>query len=335
MKAKKIIVICISIIVPIVITILVGLYSFGYIGGWTKNQEKFINNYYDEQKTSEEIIETYVKFNSTKYLNYTSNVYLFEDYTSSPTLVSTEKDGSITLDDLSFQLFVTIGDETYNKYSYDFYFHSVNNNEVDMSNIVVILFETTSKDDISLLKQSINDFKTDFSDGTLQDIYKSDLDLVSKNNFFTNGDPLYDLSGIAKVTGAGVLPRLLYKQNLGYTYAANNVKIINSLSYCDFMIVELNYDSDDNPVDSNILCVGQIDNIKETQQQFEEANDVLEGYGFDTLEALKKAGYSKYIMPTVLLHSGIALVISGGLGVMFYLTWKSETKKKQNINTKK
>jgi len=331
MKIRKIIVICIAIIVPIAISILVGLYSYGYIGGWTKNQEKFVDYYYDEQKTSDDVLNTFVKFNSTSYNNHTTNVSLYKDYLNSDEHIYNET-GTIKLDELSINLIVSIGDDKYSKYAYEMYFSKINNNNVDMNNVIVVLVETTKKYDIDLLKQTIEDYTSEFKNETLLDIYKPDLDIISKNNFFTNGGVLFDLNGTAKVTASGVEPRFIYQQRLGYTYAKNNTKIITSLSYCEFFVGELVYTDDDKPKDVNILCAGTIDNIKSTSEEYTSSFNMQEGFGLDTLKAIKLAGYTKYIMPTIILHSSIALLIMGALGVLFYFTYINEEKKRLNNN---
>ena len=48
MKIKKIIILLISILVPVIITILVALYSYGLIGTWTANQQNFIDDIYEQ-----------------------------------------------------------------------------------------------------------------------------------------------------------------------------------------------------------------------------------------------------------------------------------------------
>ena len=79
MKIKKYLILSVSIIVPIIITILIGLYSYGSIGDWTKNQEKFVDHVFDQKDSSSSIIEEFVKFNSSQYNQLDQNVELFKD----------------------------------------------------------------------------------------------------------------------------------------------------------------------------------------------------------------------------------------------------------------
>ena len=49
-------------IFALTITILIGLYSYGTIGEWTGNQEKYINELFYTDQTNDKSIENYLKF---------------------------------------------------------------------------------------------------------------------------------------------------------------------------------------------------------------------------------------------------------------------------------
>lgn len=70
---------------------------------------------------------------------------------------------------------------------------------------------------------------------------------------------------------------------------------------------------------------GTFENPYTSAEKFNEAINaegsmIYRGYG----ENLYKAGYGKFIWPTILLHGSIAFVISGILAVLFYLIWQGD-----------
>lgn len=336
MKIKRIIVICVCSLLTLFISVFVGLYTYGILGGWDKYQRSFVADYYDSLNNSKDIINTYVKFNSYNYNNHTNNIKLYEDYESSNTLIDCGDE--IKLDHFTFSLYTLLGKGEFNKFDYDMFFYGIDNTEVNMNNIAVILFESLDQSDTSLLIQGIKDYKEKFLNDSLEPIYSNQtLDYISQNNFFDNGNLLFDLDGTAKVVNGKTLNRLIYDHSLSYTFGETNIKNIKSLSFCNFMIAELSYDNDSKPKDLDILCVGQIQNLKANEEEYKtSATNLQEGFGLDTLEALKTAGYTKYVMPKVIIASIVSFVIVGFLSVMFYITinqsWKKNNPDKKKDN---
>ena len=327
MKIKKIVVIIIAVLIPLVITTLVALYSYGAIGNWTKTQDQFIDTVYESKATSQKIVDTYITFNSYQYRNHSMDAKLYDNYLSSSDSHQA-KNGYFTLDNMKFSIYVTMGeDDTYN---YEFYFFDIDNTSVDIEKIAIIFFESTSKDSMVWIKQFIHTFKEEFEADNLYGIYTNgNLTKLTKNKTTTSTELLLDITGKAKPEENN---NYLYSQTLTYSFAAENIKEISSLSFCNFVIASLNYDENNDPLDLDILGVGEIDNIYGTKDAYQENFECLDGYSSNILKALRREGYTKFAMPKVALHSSIALVISTILGVAFYFTWKTEASVKDTKN---
>ena len=54
-----------------------------------------------------------------------------------------------------------------------------------------------------------------------------------------------------------------------------------------------------------------------------------QGYGLNADKALTNAGYFNFIWPTLLWQTGIAAVITGVFGFLFYKTWTYEEPNKK------
>ena len=340
MKIKKIIILCVSIIIPLVITVLVALYSYGAIGTWTANQKEFIDTIYEQADTSAKKIETFVKFNSVKYKNNHSNIKLYQDIMNSTELVSANENGEFVLDDFTMSNYILTGDDIYKKYAYNFYFYNIDNTEIDFSNISVVLIEPTDINDVTLLRAEIEEYQRKFvSDSTSEDdklseIYIKNLDKISKNNFFTQGEFLEDINGTAKIIEGKAANRLIYSFVPYNTF--NNNKTLTQLNNCQFVIFNLEYDSSSNPVKAHVISSGKIENIENDANSFlSKNNDVLEGYGLGTLDAIQKIGYTSYILLNILWQSAVCFAIVGFLGFMFYKSWDFEQKIKYQSNKKK
>ncbi len=317
MKIKKLVIILISIIVPLVITVLVGLYSYGAIGDWTNNQEDFVDYVFDEAKTSKDKVDLYVKFNSGSYKVNTTTVEIFDDYNST---ILPDSNGVFEFDGFKMASYVLVGDDYNKKYSYNFYFYDIDNSKINFSNVAFVPIQTNDVNNTSLLYAELTSYKEEFLNGELDKRFMKNLDYASKNIFFTTGEKLEDVNGIAEIVD-GLPANRLIPYFAPDTLYSSGAKFAGCGS-CQFAVVELKYDSDSNPEGINILTTGKITNIAADEQSFIDANpDLLEGYTLNTFDSVKKAGYAKYIWKTVLLHSAITLVITGILGFFFYKTW--------------
>lgn len=332
MKLKRIITITFCALITIGAAIFVALYTYGKVGDWTKPQEEFVEEHYDSIKTSKELVEEYVKFNSVTYRNHTVDMKLYEDYQTSTNLIDCAD--CIKLDNFTFSLYALMGDEVSKKYDYSMFFYGIDNSNISMKSIAVVLFESID-DNNALLKQSIQNYKDSFldPDKILEPIYTEDnLDILSKNNFFTNGNPIYDLDGKAKIVSGKNQPRYMFSDSLTYSYGETQIKNVTTMTHCDFAIFELlyEYNSDNEQIPSSIntLCVGQINNISPTQDDYQAKNSVSLGYGLEILPALEAAGYNDYIKPQYIKNAIFAFIIVSVISTMFYLTLNNYWKKK-------
>lgn len=340
MKIKKIMILSISILVPIIITVLVALYSYGLIGTWTANQKQFIDDIYEQASTSSQKVETFVKFNSYTYKNVHESVKLFSDYTSSNETVSANDKGEFELEHFKMVNYTLLGNDEYRKYAYNFYFYDIDNNEIDFSKISVVLIQPTDVNDLTLLRAEIEEFQERFvsedTDDKISDIYLNNLNKISKNNFFTKGELLEDVDGTARIVDGLAANRLIYSFAPYNTFNSNQTFNQLQLTGCQFVIFNLEYDNDSNPVKAHVITTGKIENIyNESEDYVKNNSDLKEGYGLNTLEAIQKIGYTKHVLPTVLWQSGVCLIIVAFLGFMFYKSWDFEQKSKTNTNKKK
>lgn len=332
MKIKKIIVLAISIIIPLFITVMVALYSYGIVGNWTTNGVKFIDHVFEETNNSQETIELYAKFNSTHYKNNYQNVSLYKDYTT-----GTEKiENDLPYCDLGtfkFQYYTLIStNEKYKTYTNQLYFFDIDNTENYANKMVFLFVNEESKDSVTNLNIALNRYQKQIDDSTIIDtIYSPSFTYISTNMFWTNGDRLVDKGGRGIVTADTVINPYIRLYKPAYTYYlddSENVTLFTDLDYCNFAIILL--DDATNPTSMKVLGTGQIENIQYDQEKYLENNtDVCEGYGLETIPALNKAGYFKFVFPTLLWQTSIALVISGLLGFLFYRSWSNDQKKKE------
>ena len=342
MKAKKIIVLVLSIVVPIFITVMVALYSYGIVGSWQTNETKFIDSLFDDANNSQESIETYVKFNSERYKNNYQNVSLYKDYR-----VSNEKVESdlpyCDLGTLKFQAYTLISQKTHFKAYYNsFIFFDVDNSETFLKNIAVIFVEETSEDSVENLNLAIQKYTKEVEMGTIKNsIYLPNQELLSKNMLWEHGDPLPDIGGTAKVVDGYASTPYIAMTKAGYTYYTDDserVKLVSDLDYCNFAIIALNDEKE--PTSMEVLGTGQIKGLEYDAEDYLEANpDANEGYGLVSIPALNKAGYFKFVFPTVLWQTAVAAAVTGVLGFLFYRSWlsdqKKEKEKRENPNKKK
>lgn len=339
MKINKYSIITISIVVPLIITVLIAMYSYGAIGDWTKNQEKFIDYVFDQKATSAERIEEYVKFNSGSYNKLTTNIELFDNYATGNTTIKPNSDGVFQFENFKMASYVLLGDAENNKYSYNFYFYDIDNSNVDMSKIAFVLFESTDVNDTTLLAAEIDKYKDEFlawdptsSSTSTMSIYAQNTNKVSKNMFFTSGKLIEDVDGSAKIVDGIAANRLLYYCAPNNTF--NSQKSLAALGNCQFAIFSLGYDKDGATDSLEIITTGKITNIASSADAYTKNNKTQPGYTLATLTGLRNAGYTEYIWKTVLIHSLIALVISGFLGFMFYKTWNVDFKEDSKVTNK-
>lgn len=341
MKIKKIIILLIAIIVPLTITTLIGLYAYGTIGEWTGNQEKYINELFYKDQTNEKSITNYLKFNSEKYKNHTEYIKLYKDYKASTLETIEPTDGEFTVGGVSFSLYTMLSqDPASAAFHYNFIYHSIDNTMVNPDNLIVIFIEEDTKDSVDNLTIALDQFEKEFISENEPSLYSASTSKLTANVLFTAGSPLVDITGkgAQKDDGTITTPYLYSSDFLQYQFAITDEagdelssgKKFTDLSFCSFALLEVKYDKNNEADTVNIITTGQIDGIQKTADEYVKANpDMLPGYGLDADKALTAAGYFDFIWPTILWQTGIALVITGIFGYLFYKTWTYEEPNKK------
>ena len=73
MKKKNLLVLLIAILFPLVVTVFIGMYTYGSFGNWDKHQTEFKESIFSEDAETSTSIENYAKFASSHYLNLSKN----------------------------------------------------------------------------------------------------------------------------------------------------------------------------------------------------------------------------------------------------------------------
>lgn len=343
MKIKKTIILMVSIIVPLVITVLIALYSYGIIGGWTGNQEKFINKLFYETDSTEATIENYLKFNSDKYLNNSVNMKLFKDYEAENLEYVEPTKGEYQLKDFTLASHVLISENTeYPSYNYSFWFYNLNNEVINPDNIVLIFVSEDEVGKTTNLKKAISQFHDEYVGSTEVSNYAAKTSSPNANVLF-KGSSLKDFNGVGAKNKEGEIetPYIHWlKPSQEYVIQdSDGANITTSsqfkeLDFCSFAILELKYDEDGDQSDTVVLTTGQIENIQPTAAEFIKHNNCLDGYGLEPTPALNKAGYFSFVFPTIIWQSLVSLAVCGILAFLFYNTWVYEDKSTSNKKTR-
>ncbi|OQB64004.1 MAG: hypothetical protein BWX94_00700 [Tenericutes bacterium ADurb.Bin140] len=342
MRVTKIIILIISILFPLIVTTFIAFYSYGAVGGWEKNQDRFIEYYFNSKYSTEEQIERSVRFSAAKFQKNVNNV----------TFRDPDTKDALQLNNGTLNLANAFSVESY-----------AIMNEIDESKTIQYTF-----------------FIYDIAYGTTEDpiVKPADLYIVSVQGVGTEADlhlrsALDSLSDSLKDSGStgaatpssarsGYYP--IYDNNADdpenadkahyvYTITPNNTymfthiddngveKEISSMPFLStreatFAIVQKT-GLDEDPI--KVWTIGTLTNIKSSTTannslNFNTLPNLSEGYKSD----LKAAGYLKFVWPTLLWQSAIALVITAGLSYLFYNIWTiedEETKKLKPTNVKK
>ena len=338
MKVKKIIYLTLAIIVPLFVTVMVALVSYGVIGTWNNNKEKYIEHLFNTVNSSEEATNLFVKFNSEKYLNDGQHLQMYQDYENSTDKI-TRDTNYVDMGTFKFEydtLLSTI--PHYLTYGSYFYFYDIDNSENNASNFAVIFVEEVSSDSTENLKIALQKYQEAIDNETLTDkITFQKLGFISKNMLWTHGDRIPDIGGRGYMNKGTLIEPYIRSLQVSYTFSIDeedNEKMVGYLDYCNFAILEL--DNIDKPTSMKVLGTGQISNLHPTSADYLEANpNMSDGFGLADTKALTSAGYFKFIFPTVLWQTIVAAVISGGLGFMFYYSFISDLKKKEKEKANK
>ncbi len=335
MKKKNLVVLLISILFPIIVTAFIGMYSYGIFGNWDKNQTKFINSLFNEEKETKTSIENYAKFASSHYLNLSENMVVYSDYQERTVLEPVN--GAYTIDNkltLSSYALAEIGGDT-PYISYMFFLYNLNYNNISPSNIYFICVKGTENDDYAHLLEAIEQFNTDWvEDGT--------TGAAALSSSRGTPYPIYDIHAILDDDSDSEKTPYAYSITPNRNYAVtdedgNEDESISftKLANCSFAIIETT-----NENKTTVLMSGLLNDIKRSPSALQSLENVSIGYGSTSVEelsSLQNAGYTKFVMPTLLWQGAIAFVISGLIAILFYMTWtydepNNKKKFKQNKN---
>ena len=182
MKVKKIVYLTLAIVVPLFVTVMVALVSYGAIGTWNNNKEKYIEYLFDNVKSSEEATNLFVKFNSEKYLNNGKYLQMYQDYQTSTDKVARDTD-YVDMGTFKFEydtLLSTV--PTYLSYGSYFYFYDIDNSETNASNFAVIFVEEANANSTENLKIALQKYQEAIDNETITDkITFQKLNFISKN----------------------------------------------------------------------------------------------------------------------------------------------------------
>lgn len=335
MKKKNLVVLLISILFPIIVTVFISMYSYGSFGNWDKNQQQFKDSIFNETAETKTSVENYAKFASSHYLNLSQNMVVYSDYQERTVLEPV--DGAYTIDNKvtvsPYALAEIGGDKPY--ISYMFFLYNLNYNNVSPSEIYFICVKGTEDEDYNHLIEAIDQFNEDWvEDGTTGSAAMSS----------TRGTPypIYDIHAILDEDSDSEKTPYAYSITPNRSYAVtdedgNEDETINfeKLTNCSFAIIETT-----NEKETTVLMSGLLNDIKRTPTALSSEENVSIGYGstaVDELVSLQNAGYTKYVLPTLAWQGAIALVISGFVSFLFYMTWTYEepNQKKKFTQNKK
>lgn len=336
MNTKKLVVLLISIIFPLLVTVFIGMYSYGTFGNWTQNQTEFKESIFNTDVETSTSIENYVKFASSHYMNVSENMNVYSDYESKDVIEA--KKGTYTIDNkltLSTYLVAETTDtDTVDPYiSYMFFLYNINYNNIDPADIYFISVQGSDEEGYAHLGKAIEQFTNTWVEEGLTG---------SATVSSSRGTPyaIYDIHAILKDDSDSDTTPFAYSltPNRNYTVideegVEDTPITFNQLANCSFAIVET-----ENENQVNVLFAGTLSNIKRTADAASKDANILKGYGstsIDELGALEQAGYFKFVLPTLLWQCGLALLISGFVAVFFYFTWTYEEEAKTPKKLKK
>ncbi len=324
MNKKNLVVLLISIIFPILVTVFIGLYSYGSFGNWQKNQTKFIESIFNEETETTTSIENYVKFSSSYYLNLSENMTVYSDYLEKTELESVN--GTYTLDN-KFSIAPYVFAEQYEEdgleksfISHFFFMYNLNYNNIAPTSVYFICVQGNTDEDYNHLLDAIEQFNTIWEDEST-----TGSAIVTSSR---GGDyPIYDIHAVLEddadedeeTTPYAYSFQLTGNYQVEDEDGEEEFKEFNTLANCSFALIEIKENNT-----TNVLLSGVINNIKRNASALANVSNVEKGFGstaVDELKVLQNAGYTSFVLPTLAWQCAIAFVVSGVIALLFYMTW--------------
>ncbi len=334
MKVQKFVVLLLAILFPLIVTGFIGMYSYGLIGNWTKNQENFVETIFNNKAETTTSIDNYMKFSASHYKKNISNLKIYSDYekqTEAELVNGVYEDTNKAFSLASYASGEINGDSPY--INYPFFIYNINYEKVNPANIRLIAVRDDS-DALNGSYQNLLDAIDYFKDEFLETSLTGSAAITSeRSNSYPAGYPIYDIHATLASSEDEKTP---YAYSLtpvrNYTFTdengyADTSAMFPTLGTAHFAIMEVIYDENDEKAasDVKVLLTGTLSEIKKSINTVASLDDVNLGYGtLDNIKALQQAGYTNYIMFTVAWQAAIALVITTVISVLFYLTWTYE-----------
>lgn len=344
MKIKNLLILLISVLVPLSITTFFGAYTFGALENRENLKEKFVNSMFNEKVETETSIENYLKFAGTHYSNISKDLTVYSNWEERTVLDPV--DGTYTLNNkLTVSPYVVANNSPEKSHvAYMFFFSNMNLNNVSPSKLYFISVQGTSDESYAHLGEAIEQFDT---------YWKEDQLTGSAAPAAIRGGktPIFDIHGVKVSSDDSTSTPLAYSitPTQNYEVADENGQEDHRITFtdlvsCSWAIIEVKSDTK-----TEVLMSGLLENIKRNPDALIKTNDVKEGYGLLTtvenkkgeqildMDPLMNAGYFKFALPNLALVCGISLVITGFLGVVFFITWtyEEEDPKKKLKKSKK
>ena len=337
MKKKNLLVLLIAILFPLVVTVFIGMYTYGSFGNWDKHQIKFKESIFNEEVETKTGIENYAKFASSHYLNLSSEMTVYSNYQEKTVLDAVN--GAYTIDNkltISPYALAEVNDEK-EYISYMFFLSNINYNNVTPSKVYFISVQGSSEEDYEHLLEAIDQFNTYWVDG----VDGATTTGAAAMSSVRSGDtPIYDIHAVLEDPDSEKVP-YVYSITPTQNYPVEDENghedstiSFKNLTSCSFAFIETTSDKE-----TTVLMSGTLNNIKRNADALAEVENVSLGYGsiaIDPLKTLQNAGYTRFVLPNLALSCGIALVLSGFLSFVFYVTWTyEETDQKKNFKKSK
>lgn len=325
MKPTKIISFLIAILFPLVVTVFIAFYSYGAIGGWDKNQMKFVDYYFSNRNETTIQIENSIKFSSSLYQKNIENLNYEDNEGNALSLTN----GVLSLSDITIESYAILYDsEGVSTIQYVFYIYNIAYNDINPKELYLV----SVKSDDATIDDALKTFKQDIID-------------IGSTGAAT---PTRELSGNLPVFDKNFNdPDHADKAHYVYTISPNNTYTIkdeegnesvsstNFLKARDVSFAIVEKLPDDTTDYFRVLAKGNLTNIKSSTV----ANNDLNFHRLENLSqgfdgSIAKAGYFGYIWPTLLWQSAIALVVSGILAFLFISIWNVEEEEDQRLKPK-
>ena len=221
--------------------------------------------------------------------------------------------------------------------SYMFFLSNINYNNVTPSKVYFISVQGSTEEDYEHLLEAIDQFNTYWVDG----VDGATTTGAAAMSSVRSGDtPIYDIHAVLEDPDSEKVP-YVYSITPTQNYPVEDENghedstiSFKNLTSCSFAFIETTSDKE-----TTVLMSGTLNNIKRNADALAEVENVSLGYGsiaIDPLKTLQNAGYTRFVLPNLALSCGIALVLSGFLSFVFYVTWTyEETDQKKNFKKSK